>query len=209
MSTVSMSNSTLSALQTQLALADTNADGNVSKSELAAAVKKDAALTKTLVDYADNDGDGEMSQVEYSSFANSFSSATGLSLLSAQETPAKLFAKADSNGSATVSAKELSAALTASDETAISSPGEGFTPIAPASKQRTSVSSEVKAALDKVDSTGDGTFNANDVAAGVLQASNAAALANQQTGIFKSTKSMDVNGDGTVSATEAAMAILF
>lgn len=200
--------SSWTSLQARLAAADTNADGIVSKSELTDAASEDTNLTTDIVAAADTDGDGALSQVEFTSFASTFNATTGLSLLSAQEdtsSVASLFASADTDGSATLTSTELAAALTATaaseDDTAST---DTTTADSTTTSDTTTVSADVQAALDTVDATGDGVFDSRDVAKGVLQAASDASEKQS----LKTVKSADTNGDGTVSATEAAAALL-
>lgn len=204
MSTIS--STTWTSLQTQLAAADVNADGTVSKSELPDAISEDSTLAQSIVDAADSDGDGALSQVEYSTFSATFANATGLSLLTAQESVTSLFAAGDSDGSATLSADELATALTtsttAADTTTTASTDDGET----GGSDDTTLSADVQAALDAVDATGDSAFDARDVAVGVLQAADEALR--KAANSSKADASLDTNGDGTISATELASAIL-
>lgn len=206
MSTISSTDSsTWTSLHTQLAATDTNADGIVSKNELVEAASEDSTLASAFVSAADSDGDGAMSQVEYSSFSSTFTSTTGRSLLTAQEdtsSVASLFASVDTDGSATISGEELATALIAASEEDTS--GETTETAEEESSDKTTLAADVQAALDAVDANSDGVFDARDVALGVLQAAGEAESKNSTT----AKKSADTDGDGIISATERTTAIL-
>ncbi|MFD2235330.1 EF-hand domain-containing protein [Phaeospirillum tilakii] len=140
--------STWTKIQQKLAAADTNGDGVVSPQELAGALSGNSDTVNALIDDADTDGDGALSVSEFVTFSDRFSAATGLTLLSAQETDsalAKAFATLDSDNSGKISAKELSSASSL-------------------------VSDDIKQQIDLVDRTGDGTFNQDDIARMLMQA---------------------------------------
>ena len=200
--------SSWTSLQTLIANADANADGTVTESELVDAVSDDATnVAEQIVAAADTDGDGSMSLLEFNSFATTFSSATGLALLSAQEESSatvSFFATLDSDGSATLSSSELAAGLTATTEettedTATATTADDDT----TTEDTTTVSEDVQALIDAIDTNGDGVFDKSDVALRVLAAAGEAEAKNDDEDLTSTlVTTLDSNGDGTLSDEE-------
>jgi|GEM_PF-6375292 len=196
--------SSWTSLQTLIANADANADGTVTESELVDAVSDDSTnVAEQIVAAADTDGDGSMSLLEFNSFATTFSSATGLALLSAQEESSatvSFFATLDSDGSATLSSSELAAGLTATTEdtaTATTEDDDSTT------EDTTTVSEDVQSLIDAIDTNGDGVFDKSDVALRVLAAAGEAEAKNDDEDLTSTlVTTLDSDGDGTLSDEE-------
>lgn len=162
--------------------ADTNGDGIVSKSELETAMGSDNSLASQVVSAADTDGDGAMSATEFASFADKFSTQTGMTLLAAQESAASvasLYADLDTDGSGSLTATEISTAIGAtdagSDTTATEDGTSEETTSADTTASDTTTTSTyagwtVDDLLKTVDATGDGVYNKDDEAKRVLDA---------------------------------------
>lgn len=199
--------SSWTSLQTLIANADANADGTVTESELVDAVSDDATnVAEQIVAAADSDGDGSMSLLEFNNFATTFSSATGLALLSAQEDSSaavSFFAGLDSDGSATLSNSELAAGLTATDDTSKEAAAATTEDEDTTTDKTSTISEDVQALIDAIDTNGDGVFDKSDVALRVLQAAGEAEAKNDDEDLTSTlVTTLDSNGDGTLSDEE-------
>lgn len=214
----SVDTSSLTALQKLLAEADTNADSVISESELKTALSSDGSAAAALVSEADGDGDGAVSLSEFASFAEKFATDTGMALLSAQEGSSaltSLFTELDSDGSATLTADEVSALLTASTEeeesatTDETTTEETTTTTSTETATGISITTDVEELLSSVDATGDGVYDKTDTAKLFLDAEQAAAKkraeqdSDADTKLFTAaTSALDTDKDGIVSDEE-------
>lgn len=208
----STDSSSWTSLQTLIAAADSNGDGTVSESELVSAVSDDSSnVAAAIVTAADSDGDGAVSLMEFSNFADTFSATTGMALLSAQEQSSavvSLFTGMDADGSATLDSDELAAGLTAStdstdesEETAETT--EDTSTSTSTDSEETTVSEDVQALIDAIDTNGDGVFDKTDTALRVLQAAGDAEATDDDDDLTSSlVTTLDSNGDGSLSEEE-------
>lgn len=183
---------TLSATLTNLLKqADINGDGIVAQSELQTAIGSDSSVATEMVSAADANGDGAMSGTEFASFAEKFSTQTGMALLNAQESTAAvgaLYAALDTNGSGSLTATEMTTAVaaaaaaeaavdsttsdsgsesTASDTSTDDDAADTDTSSASGSGSNSSAWDDL---LAEYDVTGDGVINKDDMAIRMLKA---------------------------------------
>lgn len=179
----STDSSAWTTLQKQLAAADTDKDGVISKDELVSALASSSGTVSELVSDADADEDGAVSLSEFISFADRFSSTTGLALLATQENDAaltSLFSTIDTDGSASLSSSELRSASTVlknveSYAEQIAALAEAITKSAAASTSASAttgytIPSDVQKLLDDIDRNSDGTFDKKDIVRMLLEA---------------------------------------
>jgi len=180
----STDSSAWTTLQKQLAAADTDKDGVISKDELVSALASSSETVSELVSDADADEDGAVSLSEFISFADRFSSTTGLALLATQENDAaltSLFSTIDTDGSASLSSSELRSASTVlrdveSYAEQIAALAEAITKSAAASTSASAtttgytIPNDVQRLLDDIDRNSDGTFDKKDIVRMLLEA---------------------------------------
>jgi len=180
---VSSMSSSLTTLQSLLKSADTNANGVVSAEELSTTLTANGDAAAELVSAADSDGDGTMSLSEFSTFAEKFSTETGLALLSAQEAASSLtsaFTDWDADGSGAVTATEITTAVSeataAAETTSESSETDEETSdedsdIAYTDATGTTYTEdEINDIIATVDENGDGVYDKSDVTSALLDA---------------------------------------
>jgi Ca2+-binding EF-hand superfamily protein len=199
--------SSWTAIEKTLYLSDSNADGVVSASELAS-VLSSTASAEALLSEADSNGDSALSLSEFTSFADLFSSETGLSLLSSQDigsAAASLFTSLDSNGDGELSVSELTSAssvlASTSSDTSINASAvlDGTTTASTSSSE----SLEAKLALASADEDGDGTFTKSDVTSLLLQVTYGIGRHNKAAAFIETAGGLVYTSDDTtVAATD-------
>lgn len=147
---------------------------------------QETAYSSDLFDTLDSDGDGVISESEFTSALQSQGDGETLS----EDDLAELFSTIDANGDSSISAEELSSAM---------SEAAGAPPPPPPPPSEVSGASEDAAAADSAESADSSTDETSEAAASSASSGGAGGASNSE-----SYDPLDTNEDGVVSATERA-----